>query len=232
MKPKKDRFFYRFWREEKGLSSMLLLLAVMHFVLIPLLGSYSFFRVLLNVFWMLFLAAGIFSLQTSERKAFWISYIPFLFIVFGWINVFSSNTVVSIVDFALTVGTFVLVIILILIKVFEPGPVTKYKIIGSIVVYMILSNLWSVIYLFLFQEIEGSFAISRQSFKISSQQADFLYFSYITITSTGFGDIIPLHPLARSLVQAETVVGVLYPVILIGNLVSGAGVKKKDRDSA
>jgi hypothetical protein len=47
-----------------------------------------------------------------------------------------------------------------------------------------------------------------------------MYFSYITITTTGFGEIVPLHPIARSLVQLEAIIGVLYPVILIGRLVS------------
>ena len=55
-----------------------------------------------------------------------------------------------------------------------------------------------------------------------------MYFSYITITTTGFGEIVPLHPLARSLVQLEAFIGVLYPVILIGRLVSDVGSIKKD----
>ena len=54
-----------------------------------------------------------------------------------------------------------------------------------------------------------------------------MYFSYITITTTGFGEIVPLHPFARALVQVEALVGVLYPVILIGRLVSDVNTKEK-----
>ncbi|MOA50672.1 Ion channel [compost metagenome] len=87
---------------------------------------------------------------------------------------------------------------------------------------MLLVHFWSTLYLFLFQHIEGAFQITESKFSTNSDQASFMYFSYICITSTGFGEIVPLHPLARSLVQIEVLTGVLYPVILIGRLVSDA----------
>ncbi|REH01706.1 ion channel [Flavobacterium aquicola] len=111
---------------------------------------------------------------------------------------------------------------MVLKKVFEPGPITEYRVIGSIVVYMILANLWSVIYQFVYEHIPSAFQITMPAFESNTLQANFLYFSYITITTTGYGDIFPLHPVARSLVQIEAIIGVLYPVILIGRLVSDA----------
>lgn len=222
IKPKKDRFFYRFWIKESGLSSMLVLLFVMHFIVIPLLGSHSSFMVILNIFWMLFLLAGIYSLAKNKQQAFRFSVVPFLFVVFNWVSMYNTSNFVSVTDFVLTIATVSLLIILVLIKVFEPGPVNTYKIIGSIVVYMLLANLWCIAYLFVFEQIEGSFHFTPSAFKINSDLAGFMYFSYITITSTGFGEIVPLHPVARSLVQVEAFTGVLFPVILIGRLVSDA----------
>jgi len=46
------------------------------------------------------------------------------------------------------------------------------------------------------------------------------YFSFTTLTTLGFGDIVPLNPLARSLVVLEALVGQLFPVILIARLVT------------
>jgi voltage-gated potassium channel Kch len=47
-----------------------------------------------------------------------------------------------------------------------------------------------------------------------------LYFSLTTLTSTGYGDIAPVHPLARSLANLEAVVGELFPSILLARLVT------------
>jgi hypothetical protein len=221
-KQKKYQFLNRFWKQESGLSGMLILLFIMHFILIPILGSYSFFLVVLNIFWMLFLMAGIFSLAKSSKQAILISIVPFLFIVFGWISAFNPTPFTVLTDLILSIVTFLLLIILVLLKVFEPGPITLHRVIGSIVVYMLMANLFAIVYLFFYQYINGSFQVSLPPFESNSLAANFMYFSYITITTTGFGEIVPLHPIARSLVQVEAIIGVLYPVILIGSLVSDA----------
>jgi hypothetical protein len=227
MKPKKDRFLYRVWSQESGLSIMLLLLCIMQFVVIPLFGSYSRVMVVINIFWMLFILAGIISLAKNKKQALLISIIPFLFLMIQWIDFFQTNVIVVFADLFLSIALMLLLIGLVLVKVLEPGPVTVHRIIGSIVVYMLLANLWCTLYLFLFKHIEGSFQMAVSSFEMSSDQANFMYFSYITITSTGYGEIVPLHPVARSLVQMEVLTGVLYPVILIGRLVSDANFSKK-----
>jgi len=225
-KQKQYRFLNHLWDKESGLSGMLVLLFSMHFVIIPLFGSYSSIMVVLNIFWMLFLIAGIISLSKSKRQAIQISIIPFLFILFGWINVFDNSPFLLVVDIVLTICTFCLLIFLVMLKVFEPGPITGYRVVGSIVVYMILAHLWAVIYLFVYEHIPGSFSLTLPPFESNTLQANFLYFSYITLTTTGFGEIVPLHPFARSLVQVEAITGVLYPVILIGRLVSDANENK------
>jgi hypothetical protein len=219
---KKNRYFSRFWIKESGLSSMLLLLFIMQFIVIPLFGNRPFFMVLLTFFWTLLLTAGIFALAKNKKQAILMSVIPFLFVICNWVTIHSTNIVLEIIDLFLTIITVLMLIIMVLIKVFEPGPINAYRILGSIVVYMLLAHLWCIIYLFIFNQIEGSFQLTVSAFKINSDLANFMYFSYITLTSTGFGEIVPLHPIARSVVQLEAVIGILYPVILIGRLVSEA----------
>ena len=221
-KLKKYRFLNHLWDKESGLSGMLILLFVMHFVLIPMFGSFSFFLVVLNIFWMLFLMAGIFALSKSRKQAVLISIVPVLFIVFGWISVFNPTPFSILTDLILSIITFLLLIILVLLKVFEPGPITTHRVIGSVVAYMIMANLWAIVYQFFYQHVQGSFQVTLPPFESNSLDANFMYFSYITITTTGFGEIVPLHPMARALVQVEAFIGVLYPVILIGRLVSDA----------
>ncbi|HSD08379.1 ion channel [Flavobacterium sp.] len=228
---KKYLFLDHFWTKESGLSGMLVLLFIMHFVLIPIFGSYSSFMVIINIFWLMFLVAGIVALSRSKKHRYSLFIIPFFFVLFGWISVFERTPFVLFADIVCTIATFVLLIVLVLMKVFEPGPITEYRVVGSIVVYMLLANLWSVIYLFIYEQIPGAFQITLPPFESNTTQANFLYFSYITITTTGYGEIVPLHPFARSLVQVEAIVGVLYPVILIGRLVSDANENKGKRST-
>ena len=229
-KQKKYRFLNRLWDQESGLSGMLILLCIMHFLLIPMFGSFSFFLVILNVFWMLFLLAGIFALSKTRKQALLISIVPVLFSVFGWISAFNPTPFTVLADLILSIGTFLLLIVLVLLKVFEPGPITSYRVIGSVVVYMLMANTWAMVYQFFYLHVEGSFQVTLPPFESNSLDANFMYFSYITITTTGFGEIVPLHPMARALVQVEALIGVLYPVILIGRLVSDANTtNQKDK---
>jgi hypothetical protein len=223
-KQNKVRLFNHLWNQESGLSSMIVLLTIIQFVLIPLFGSYSFFMSVLNVFWMLFIFAGIFSLASTNKQAFLISIIPILFLIFSWISVFSVSPFVLISELIFSVCTFLLLIILVFKKIFEPGPITAHRVIGSIVIYMLLAQLWAMVYIFFYEHIPGSFQLTLPDFDSNSIQANFLYFSYVTLSTTGFGEILPLHPFARALVNLESIFGVLYPVVLIGRLVSDANI--------
>src|SRR6187431_100170 len=111
-------FLNHLWDKESGLSGMFVLLFIMHFVLIPIFGSYSSFMVIINVFWMLFLFAGIFSLSKSKKQTFWFTIIPFFFVLFSWISVFRPTPFVLLADIVFTLATFGLLIVLVLKKVF------------------------------------------------------------------------------------------------------------------
>jgi hypothetical protein len=47
-----------------------------------------------------------------------------------------------------------------------------------------------------------------------------VYFSFVTLTSVGYGDIVPVHPVARSLCNLESIIGQLYPATLLARLVT------------
>jgi hypothetical protein len=47
-----------------------------------------------------------------------------------------------------------------------------------------------------------------------------LYFSFVTLTSTGFGDITPLHPIVRMFANVEAIIGQLYPATLLARLIT------------
>jgi Ion channel len=107
--------------------------------------------------------------------------------------------------------------ILILRQAFRPGPITSRRIQGSVAVYLLLGLLWAVAYEIVEVLSPGSFSIGARQGATLSQLG---YFSFTTLTTLGFGDILPISPTARSLVVLEGLVGQLFPPILIARLVA------------
>jgi len=68
----------------------------------------------------------------------------------------------------------------------------------------------------------GSFCFVSPPANVEQLCAKLAYFSFCTLTTVGFGDVLAVYPLARSLAIAEAMVGQLFPAILIGTLVAMA----------
>ena len=97
-------------------------------------------------------------------------------------------------------------------------------------VYLLLGGIWSFFYHL------AAFTIPQAFHWIHGQppgnptapQRALLYFSYITLTTTGYGDITPAAPLTRTLALFEALAGQLYLVITLARLVSLAVMGQKD----
>ena len=103
--------------------------------------------------------------------------------------------------------------------VFRGGRVTYHRIIGAILLYLLIAVAFATLFLFVGLSDHG--AIKGITFDDDQSLASALfYMSFVTLTSTGYGDIVPLHPLARSLCNIESVIGQLYPATLLARLVT------------
>ena len=103
--------------------------------------------------------------------------------------------------------------------VFPPGRVTYHRIIGAILLYLLIAVAFATLYLFV--GLSDPDAIKGITFDDDQSLASALfYISFVTLTSTGYGDIIPVNPLARSLCNIESVIGQLYPATLLARIVT------------
>jgi hypothetical protein len=103
--------------------------------------------------------------------------------------------------------------------VFAPGRVTHHRIIGAILVYLSLAVIFTALFTMIGLLVPNAF--SGMSFEDNPALASkVIYFSFVTLTSTGYGDVFPVHPVARSLCNLETIIGQLYPATLLARLVS------------
>jgi voltage-gated potassium channel Kch len=106
------------------------------------------------------------------------------------------------------------------VQVFREGPITMHRVLGAVGVYLLLGLAWSFAYHLLDVVNPEAFSISGGSSAHVLSASEFLYFSFVTLTTVGFGDITPLDPAARSVVMVEALTGQLFPAILIARLVS------------
>jgi hypothetical protein len=104
--------------------------------------------------------------------------------------------------------------------VFGPGRVSLHRVQGAIVLYLNFALFFFIIYRLMEVLVPGAFSNLPHSGSEYGSGAALLYFSFSTLTTLGYGDITPVHPLARSLANLEGVIGQLYPATLLARLVS------------
>ncbi|HEY2664890.1 MAG TPA: potassium channel family protein, partial [Candidatus Binataceae bacterium] len=127
----------------------------------------------------------------------------------------------------LLVGTL---LVLMLRQVLRRGPTTSRRVQGAVALYLLFGVAWGILYDLLEVLQPGSFRFSVGAGRIALPQLS--YFSFTTLTTLGLGDILPINPLARSLVIMEALVGQLFPVILIARLVTMEITYRERRQNA
>jgi voltage-gated potassium channel Kch len=103
-------------------------------------------------------------------------------------------------------------------QVLFTGPIDVNKIIGAICIYLLAGLIWAMAYLFIAQAVPGAFNGLEQVIWYENF-ADATYFSFVTLTTLGYGDISPVVPIARFLVYMEAITGVFYMAILVASLI-------------
>ena len=104
-------------------------------------------------------------------------------------------------------------------QVLFTGEIDGNKILGAICLYLLLGLIWAVTYTLLQLEFPNSFQVMSGQKEWFTLFPDFIYFSFVTITTLGFGDISPTLPVARFLVYLEAIIGQFYLAILVASLV-------------
>jgi hypothetical protein len=125
-------------------------------------------------------------------------------------------------DFALwrefaTLASVALICWVLLSQVFRSGIVTAARVQGAVAVYLLLGLGWAHCYHIANRLTPGSFQSSVGNlFTV----VEWYYYSFATLTTLGYGDIVPIKPVSRSLAIGEALTGQLYLTVLIARLVS------------
>jgi len=118
-----------------------------------------------------------------------------------------------------------LVLVVVLHAVFTSADVTMDTVCGAIAAYLMIGVVWGIAYALLDIVAPGSFhsLVGAERFTLG----DFQFFSFVTLTSVGYGDMVPLSGHAKSLAIIESVGGVMFPAVLIGRLIALYGQARR-----
>jgi hypothetical protein len=99
------------------------------------------------------------------------------------------------------------------------GRVTFHRVLGAVALYLNIGLMFAAIYRMIWYFIPNSLT-NLPGDAGWPAYGQILYFSFVTLTSTGFGDIVPVHPVIRMLVNVEAIIGQLYPATLLARLIT------------
>jgi hypothetical protein len=102
--------------------------------------------------------------------------------------------------------------------VFGRGRTTHHRILGGVVMYLGIGMIFTSVYILLARSIPG--AITNLPKDNIGMREALTYYSFGTLTTGTFGDIAPVHPIARSLANMESICGQLFPATLLARIVS------------
>jgi hypothetical protein len=194
---------------------MLVFLLLAIFVGAPLravLGQLPF-----DLFFSLVLLSGVIAFSRRRWLAGAVAVSGGIWLALRWSRYGSDQGVAGTGESWLSLLTILILTGLVLEHVFRAGPITADRVRGAVVAYLLLGLVWTFGYIIVDRFSPGAIQAGGGPPK---NNASFAYFSFVTLTTLGYGDTVPVHPVARSLAIAEALVGQLYPAILIGRLVS------------
>jgi voltage-gated potassium channel len=212
--------------------SSLLIFIIALLVIGPLVEEFVRLRILMDILWSAIFISAIYAVSRKKHHILIAVLLALPMLGAIWSKYYVENKTVIVVGSLCGAAFILFTIIQIVIFIYGHEEVTRDLIIGAAVVYLLMAIMWTFIFVAVETLHPGSFNIPEgQNIEANRQ---FLYYSFVTLTTLGYGDITPLTGLARSLCVLEAVLGQLYLVVqvawLVGVHVSQSMSKKTGRD--
>lgn len=207
----------------------LLVVLVVFFTCAPFVEEMRGGNLILSVLFSMVLLAAVLAVAKRKRVLIIAIILVIPAIVGRWINHFRPDMIHPAVFlvFALVLLAFVIAHML---RFILRAPVVNVEVLcASISVYLMLGLIWSIAY-WLVDDLTPGGAFSFNTIRGAETMNGFtgFYFSFITLSTVGYGDITPVSRIARWLAAMEAMTGLLYVAVLIARLVSLYSATKPD----
>jgi voltage-gated potassium channel len=208
--------------------AVLMLALVIILIVVPITESLPFATWLLRIG----ISAALISAAVATRRRrelMWIGlFIAAVAAPLSWVTLFYDQPYLFLFSCVLDSLFFVLMAVLIIIAVIRKHLATIHSIFGAISAYLLLGLGWAILYWGLDnigeRSLLGNTSLSGAGENGSAGEisllSDCIYFSFVTMSTLGFGDITPVTPIAQTLAWTQSVVGQFYMAVLVAWLVS------------
>lgn len=204
-----------------GRHLALLISLLLIFILSPFVIPFRFGVVLLNIVGVAVLLSGTYAV--SERKRLFA-----LTVILAGASIGLSGLIIVLPGRGIVLAGHTCLLLLlglfsvsILANVLRAGKITADKIYGAICVYLLVGFGWAFGYAIIEELQPGSFSglVVADPLDYVTRVTQMRYFSFITLTTVGYGDIVPQSQVARTFATLEAVVGQIYLAVLVARLV-------------
>jgi hypothetical protein len=205
----------RFWTNDRGLS--IFLVALVAIIVVPALGLVGLpGRLVGDALVSLVLVSGAAAVVERSRAVLIVAAITVVALLVRWASWIYPTANLAVWREISTLVTLVALCWVVLALVLRRGPITTRRIEGAIAVYLLLGFSWAQAYELVALWYPGAFAGAVDG----RGSLPWTYYSFVTLTTMGYGDIMPVHPLARAVAVLEALTGQLYLAIMLARLVS------------
>ena len=223
----RDKIFLSFTKDcYKDRFLFLIVLIVALIVIGPFVEDFMRLRLFMDLFFSIIFITTIYAASKKRSHLIIAAILVIPTILALWSEEIPiSNTLVTI-GYICGLILFAFAVISILKYIFSTQVVTRQTISAAIVVYLLIALMWTFIYRLIEILYPASFAIAHA--KLLDAENIYLYFSLVTITTLGYGDITPIGRQAASLAVLEAVTGQMYLVVVVAWFV-GMHVSRKSK---
>jgi len=221
-----NRFWHRYSREERNVTLLFSLIVL--FMLFPIsveLGMVRFYRLVFVV--ELILASISLGTTKANRRMTLILGVPAILLQ---MVAYSAPSPISLLVAAISSLLFIGFVIAIVYRtVLAPGRVSVDKLAAAVNVYLLLGLAWAIGYGVIAAFDQTAFTANVMDFHTLEEYVDFgaefffIYFSFVTLTTLGYGDMLPMTPIAQTAAWMEAVVGQLFVAVTLARLVGMFG---------
>lgn len=194
----------------------LLLAILLHNLTYPLSGAGGVWPALFYLFYGSMFVVATFALLADHRLRALAAVSGAAVIVAGLTNSYAPTPYAMLAVYLTSIAYHLVIGVVLAIYIFRATEVMSDVLVAAASIYLVLGSGFAAIFALIEWLAPGSFAVASGA-PINWQQL--FYYSYVTLTTVGYGDITPQGFYAQSFAIFEAVIGVLYTVILLSRLV-------------